>query len=97
MVCLRSPSFGGLGIPNTTFPGDVLSLGTVATLDTASPQMVVRVLARLPNDADLLKSDMTGYAKIDVGRKPVWDVVSHRFLRWVRRWMIRVEVWSWIP
>ena len=93
MVCLRSHSFGGQGVPNTTFPGDMFPVGTVATLDTASPQMVVRVLARLPNDADLLTSDMTGYAKIDVGRKPVWDVVLSSVSALGFRWM-KVEVWK---
>jgi multidrug resistance efflux pump len=53
---------------------------------------VVRVLSELPNEDGLLKTDMTGYAKIDCGVKPVCIA----FTRWLVRF-IMVEVWSWIP
>jgi len=76
--------------PDRTFKGEVYSIASTATAEGAL--IVVRVLARLPNPDDLLKSEMTGYAKIRVGKKPVWDVLSGRLLRW-----LRVEVWYWIP
>jgi multidrug efflux pump subunit AcrA (membrane-fusion protein) len=78
--------------PNTTFTGHVLSVGTVATLDPIYQIMVVRVVVQIPNPDDLLKADMTGYAKIEAGTKPMWDVLSRRLLRW-----IKIEVWSWVP
>jgi multidrug resistance efflux pump len=53
---------------------------------------VVRVLSKLPNEDGFLKTDMTGYAKIDCENKPV--IVA--FTRWLVRF-IMVEVWSWIP
>jgi multidrug resistance efflux pump len=53
---------------------------------------VVRVLTELTNTEDLLKTDMTGYAKIDCETKPV--VVA--FTRWLVRFIL-IEVWSWIP
>lgn len=53
---------------------------------------VVRVLSKLPNEDGLLKTDMTGYAKIETTYKPV--IVA--FTRWLVRFFL-VEVWSWIP
>jgi putative peptide zinc metalloprotease protein len=53
---------------------------------------VVRVLSKLPNEEGLLKTDMTGYAKIETSNKPV--IVA--FTRWLVRFVL-VEIWSWIP
>jgi hypothetical protein len=53
---------------------------------------VVRVLSELPNEDGFLKTDMTGYAKIDGNNMPV--IVA--FTRWLVRF-IMIEVWSWIP
>ncbi len=53
---------------------------------------VVRVLSELPNEDGFLKTDMTGYAKIDCDNKPV--IVA--FTRWLVRFTM-IEVWSWIP
>jgi hypothetical protein len=53
---------------------------------------VIRVLAELPNESGMFKSDMTGYAKISCGR----TTVGQAFTRWLVRFLL-VEVWSWIP
>jgi multidrug resistance efflux pump len=53
---------------------------------------VVRVLSELHNTEDLLKTDMTGYAKIECEWKPV----GIAFTRWLVRFFL-IEVWSWIP
>ena len=53
---------------------------------------VVRVLTELLNENNRLKTDMTGYAKIESGR----TTVAGAFFRWLIRFF-RVEVWSWIP
>lgn len=53
---------------------------------------VVTVLADLTNGDSWLKTDMTGYAKIQAETRPVYAV----FFRWLSRF-IRVEIWSWIP
>jgi hypothetical protein len=52
----------------------------------------VRVLSELSNSDGLLKTDMTGYAKIECEWKPL--VVA--FTRWLVRFFL-IEVWSWIP
>jgi putative peptide zinc metalloprotease protein len=53
---------------------------------------VVRLLSELPNPDGLLKTDMTGYAKIECGWKPL----GIAFTRWAVRFFM-IEVWSWIP
>ncbi len=53
---------------------------------------VIRVLSELPDDVGGIKSDMTGYAKIESGSRPV----GIAFSRWLVR-LIFVEIWSWIP
>jgi putative peptide zinc metalloprotease protein len=61
-------------------------------VQVASSDRAVRVITEIPNPDGLLKSDMTGYAKIATGQRPVWDVLLRPFLRWCM-----VEVWYWIP
>jgi multidrug resistance efflux pump len=61
-------------------------------VQVASPERAVRVITEIPNPEGLLKSDMTGYAKIATGPRPVWDVLLRPLLRWCM-----VEVWYWIP
>lgn len=53
---------------------------------------VVRVLSELHDSEHLLKTDMTGYAKIECEWKPL--IVA--FTRWLVRFFL-IEVWSWIP
>jgi putative peptide zinc metalloprotease protein len=53
---------------------------------------VVQVVTVLENKDGIIKTGMTGYAKIDGGTLPVWKVFSLAILRFAR-----VEVWSWIP
>ena len=52
----------------------------------------VRVTTEIANDDGLLKSGMTGYAKIATEPRPVWDVLSRPIIRW-----FRVQFWYWIP
>jgi putative peptide zinc metalloprotease protein len=79
-----------------TFEGRVVSIAPVAAeTDPSSPQpgkVAVRVLTEIANPEGLLKSDMTGYAKIAASRRPVWRVLFDPLVRF-----IMVEVWSWIP
>lgn len=59
---------------------------------SGSPERAVRVITEIPNPDGLLKTDMTGYAKITTGDRPVWDVLFRPIIRW-----FKVEVWYWIP
>ncbi len=53
---------------------------------------VVRVDTVIENQNEILKSGMTGYAKIESSTKPAWKIFSLALVRF-----FRVEVWSWIP
>jgi multidrug resistance efflux pump len=53
---------------------------------------VIRVLSDFPNPKGLLKTDMTGYAKI----KGEWEPMGIAFTHWLVRFFC-VEVWSWFP
>jgi len=53
---------------------------------------VVRVLCELDSVDKLLKTDMTGYGKIECK----WRPLGIAFTRWLVRFLL-VEVWSWIP
>ena len=53
---------------------------------------VIRVLCELDNSDELLKTDMTGYGKIECR----WRPVGIAFTQWFTRFLF-VEVWSWIP
>jgi putative peptide zinc metalloprotease protein len=67
------------------------SAGAQVSLSGTS-STVVRVITEIPNPDGLLKSEMTGYAKIAAGYRPVWRVLFGPLIRWVR-----VEVWYWLP
>jgi len=56
------------------------------------PYRFVRVLTEVPNPDGRLKSEMTGYAKIPTGRRPLWDVTLRPAIRW-----LKVKMWYWIP
>lgn len=53
---------------------------------------ILRVITVIPNPDGRLKSEMTGYAKIAAGERPLWDVIFRPLIRWVR-----VKAWYWIP
>ena len=70
--------------------------GVVATVAPNVEKMrfgkVVQVVTVLENKDGLIKTGMTGHAKIEGGTLPIWKVFSLALLRFVK-----VEVWSWIP
>lgn len=74
----------------TVFGGQTQGATQVAL--TSSSERSVRVITEIPNPDGVLKSDMTGYAKIGTGYRPVWDVLLRPIIRW-----FMVEFWYWIP
>ncbi|OLE67765.1 MAG: hypothetical protein AUG09_00835 [Acidobacteria bacterium 13_1_20CM_2_68_7] len=75
---------------STTVQGPSQAASQVAV--SASTDRVVRVITEIPNPDGVLKTDMTGYAKIATGDRPVWDVLFRPIIRW-----LKVRVWYWIP
>lgn len=55
-------------------------------------ERIVPVIAEIDNDGVLFRSEMTGFAKIDAGWKPLGYAFLHPIIRFVT-----VQVWSWIP
>jgi putative peptide zinc metalloprotease protein len=66
--------------------------GATQVAMSGSSERVVRAITEIPNPDGVLKTDMTGFAKIATGDRPVWDVLFRPIIRWVK-----VEVWYWIP
>ena len=66
--------------------------GTTQVAVSNSKDRSVRVVTEIPNPDGLLKSDLTGYAKIASGKRPVWNVLLRPIIRW-----FAVEFWYWLP
>ena len=78
--------------PKREFEGAVTQIAPTAAAEEVTLLKMVRVQTKIPNPDGVLKPEMTGYAKIEVGERPVWDILFRPFLRW-----LRLEVWSWLP
>jgi putative peptide zinc metalloprotease protein len=76
--------------PSRTFRGTVTRIAAAAADTGWRAERTVRVEVNLPNTDHLLRPMMTGYARIHVGDRRVFDVLTRRFRRY-----IRVEFWSW--
>lgn len=76
---------------STTVVSGATQNGTQVAVTSATNRSV-RVITEIPNPQGLLKSDLTGYAKIATGYRPVWDVLLRPLIRW-----FEVEFWYWIP
>jgi hypothetical protein len=82
------------GYPGETFSGRVTRIsgqtetGQLQSSAISGPVFVVT--AEVANERGLMKSGMTGRAKIYCGKLPVYKVVLWRVVRW-----FRVEFWSW--
>jgi multidrug efflux pump subunit AcrA (membrane-fusion protein) len=79
-----------MAYPNTTIVGKVLNIEP--TTKEEENGNFIRVRVEIPNPKRLLKSGMSGYAKIEGSVKPLFWVISRPLVRF-----IKVEVWSWIP
>ncbi|MBK6862896.1 MAG: efflux RND transporter periplasmic adaptor subunit [Ideonella sp.] len=75
---------------NREFEGKVTLIDRNVT--TKSFGNVVKVIATIDNPDGLLKTGMTGQAKIEGVSLPVWEAFSQAIVRFVR-----VQAWSWIP
>jgi multidrug resistance efflux pump len=75
---------------------DTEIIGTVQAIAPAVQQesygSIVRVTVLFPNPDGILRSGMTGYAKIEGAEMRAWEA----YLRSIMRFF-QVEVWSWIP
>ncbi|WP_024303244.1 efflux RND transporter periplasmic adaptor subunit [Pseudogulbenkiania sp. MAI-1] len=85
-VRLKARAFAG-----ETFEGTVTGISpATAASDRPSGSKVVRVRTVIDNAGGLLKSDMTGVAKIEADDRPLIAVLGHDLIS-----TLRVEFWSW--
>jgi hypothetical protein len=92
-----------LAYPNRPFIGKVVSIEPAASAENSPSTTLkeptsnitdrfVRVIVDIPNAEEILKSSMTGFAKIKGSPKPVIVAFTRPIVRF-----IQVEVWSWLP
>lgn len=53
---------------------------------------VIKAITIITNTGELLKTGMSGYAKVESRRMPLWKVLSMPLRRFAK-----VEIWSWLP
>jgi hypothetical protein len=75
--------------PYLTFNGVVTKIDPLV-IDEGDKHKVILVTANIANKDDLLKSGMTGKAKVNCGTWPIYRLIMWRLVRY-----IRVEFWSW--
>lgn len=76
--------------PNLSLIGKIISIEP-ATQETDQGRFV-QVVVELPNSEKLLKSGMSGYAKMEGTTMPVIAAFTRPIVRF-----IQIEIWSWIP
>jgi multidrug resistance efflux pump len=76
--------------PNLSLIGKIISIEP-ATQETDQGRFV-QVVVELPNSEKLLKSGMSGYAKMEGTTMPVIAAFTRPIVRF-----IQIEMWSWIP
>lgn len=82
--------FKAWAFPNRIFEGSVVSIAPNA--ESSDTGRVVRVVTRIDNPDEALKSELTGYAKVRGSTQPA----ALAFTRMLRRFFT-LELWSWIP
>ena len=76
---------------DSSFFGTVVSIAPIANKQAeAGRDRTLTVITALDNASLLLKSDMSGNAKIYCGKQRLWNLLTRRLVRY-----IRVEFWSW--
>jgi len=75
---------------------DEVIMGTVKRVAPVAEERefgyVVRVIVEVPNPDGRINRNLTGYGKIIVEDRPVWEVFSRVFIRF-----FKIEIWSWLP
>ncbi|NIN00450.1 MAG: HlyD family efflux transporter periplasmic adaptor subunit [candidate division Zixibacteria bacterium] len=74
--------------PFRSFAGTVAKISHLAELE--GPKKIFPVTCKIENRGYLLKSGMSGHAKVYCGKRRLFSVLFRRIIRY-----LRVEVWSW--
>jgi len=76
--------------PNADIVGTVKRLAPVA--EEREFGRVLRVIVEVPNPDGRLSQNMTGFGKVLVDERPVWEVFTRVLIRF-----FQIEIWSWLP
>ena len=77
--------------PTESFEGTVTAIAPAAVRpDKALDQKIIRVITKIDNTSLLLKSQMSGNAKIYSDKRSITELMTRRLVRY-----LRVEFWSW--
>ena len=74
--------------PFNSFYGEVTRISQQS--ESFGSRKVFRITSKVPNTEQLLRSGMTGHAKIYCGKRSLINVLTRRIIRY-----LRVEIWSW--
>jgi multidrug resistance efflux pump len=75
---------------DSTVYGNVVAIGSSA--QAMETDQVIRITTELPNEDGALRSQMTGFAKIEGEQMRVWKAYTLFLIRF-----FQVKVWSWFP
>lgn len=79
-----------VGLPGEHLPFEIDRITPIAT--TTDGRNFFAVEAQLADHPDLLRPGMQGIGKIDIGRRKLAWIWSHRLIEWIRLW-----TWTWTP
>jgi multidrug resistance efflux pump len=78
------------GYPRRWYEAHVRSIAPVAATNGSGQTVLVQ--GELPNPDGSLKAGMTGVGKILCGKRTIYEIASHRLVRW-----LRTEFWEYLP
>ena len=86
-VVLKARSY-----PTESFEGTVTAIAPAAVRpdEALDQKKIIRVITKIDNAPLLLKSQMTGNAKVYSGKRSIAELMTRRLVRY-----LRVEFWSW--
>ena len=76
--------------PDRAFEGRVTAIAAAAMEPEKARGRIVKATIELPNPGGLIKPSMTGYARVQCGKRRALDVLTRGLRRYVR-----LEFWSW--
>jgi Barrel-sandwich domain of CusB or HlyD membrane-fusion len=85
-VVLKARAF-----PERSFTSRITAIAPIAVEEPSGlGGRAIRVMTEIDNRSGLLKSEMTGNAKVHAGNRRIFDLATRRLAHY-----IRVEFWSW--
>ena len=71
-------------LPTRVFEGEVTFISPIIEEDVATATRFFRVESRIKNEEGALRPNLSGFAKLHAGERPLWSILSRGVVRWVR-------------